>query len=385
MADASMWSGLRRLVGLDAAPPDPEEAALLRGVLDAPDDDAPRLVYADWLDEHGRSERAVFIRVQCALAGLPEGDPSRPALAAREAELRQRHGAAWSRPVRWRASEPVFRRGFVDAVTLDALAAATALPRIRANEPLREITLTASGPVTQGWSAVFRSSVLAGLRGLTLRMWLSDDEVADLAASAALAGLRRFGIIGGAPLQRQTIDAISAFSHLRGVRELTLRRVFHTPAHVEEVFPFLNWPLLESLDLAENRTGAAEYLLANWSGLNRLRHLDLSGGAPLIMWPPGTADWADVSQDDLPVEPPSLCEFLASPALGNLESLALRSRRLGPKEALDLAALANLGRLTRLDLRDNPELMMGFPRGRQVRAEARAALLRRFGAAVVWK
>src|SRR5205823_3346972 len=34
-------------------------------IADAPDDDAPRLVYADWLDEHGQPERAEFVRLVC--------------------------------------------------------------------------------------------------------------------------------------------------------------------------------------------------------------------------------------------------------------------------------------------------------------------------------
>jgi uncharacterized protein (TIGR02996 family) len=40
----------------------PDEVALLRAVLSSPDDDAPRLVYADWCDEYGRPERALMIR-----------------------------------------------------------------------------------------------------------------------------------------------------------------------------------------------------------------------------------------------------------------------------------------------------------------------------------
>lgn len=44
-----------------------DEDALLRAILDRPDDDLPRLVLADWLDEHGEGERAEFIRVQCAI------------------------------------------------------------------------------------------------------------------------------------------------------------------------------------------------------------------------------------------------------------------------------------------------------------------------------
>ena len=36
--------------------------AILRSVLLAPDDDAPRLIYADWLEEHGEQDRAYLIR-----------------------------------------------------------------------------------------------------------------------------------------------------------------------------------------------------------------------------------------------------------------------------------------------------------------------------------
>jgi uncharacterized protein (TIGR02996 family) len=48
-----------------------EQEAFLRAIFDAPDDDTPRLVYADFLEEHGEPERAEFIRVQCELARLP--------------------------------------------------------------------------------------------------------------------------------------------------------------------------------------------------------------------------------------------------------------------------------------------------------------------------
>lgn len=38
--------------------------AFLQAILEAPDDDTPRLIYADWLDEHGDPARAEFIRLQ---------------------------------------------------------------------------------------------------------------------------------------------------------------------------------------------------------------------------------------------------------------------------------------------------------------------------------
>jgi uncharacterized protein (TIGR02996 family) len=62
------------------------DAPFLAAIRAAPEDDAPRLVYADWLDEHGQSERAEFIRVQVELARRESAD-----LRAREAELLARH------------------------------------------------------------------------------------------------------------------------------------------------------------------------------------------------------------------------------------------------------------------------------------------------------
>ena len=55
------------------------EAAILRAVCDQPDDDTPRLVYADWLEDYAAytpdpaaaGTRAEFIRVQVELARTP--------------------------------------------------------------------------------------------------------------------------------------------------------------------------------------------------------------------------------------------------------------------------------------------------------------------------
>jgi uncharacterized protein (TIGR02996 family) len=46
--------------------------ALLRAVLAKPRDDAPRLVYADWLDEHGQAAAADYIRACCAIRTAPD-------------------------------------------------------------------------------------------------------------------------------------------------------------------------------------------------------------------------------------------------------------------------------------------------------------------------
>lgn len=47
--------------------------AFLRAIIANPDDDAPRLIFADWLEEHGEGERSEFIRVQCEIAKGPPG------------------------------------------------------------------------------------------------------------------------------------------------------------------------------------------------------------------------------------------------------------------------------------------------------------------------
>ena len=51
--------------------PRPEVRAFLDDVREHPDDDAPRLILADWLDDYGDEidqARACLIRTQCELA-----------------------------------------------------------------------------------------------------------------------------------------------------------------------------------------------------------------------------------------------------------------------------------------------------------------------------
>src|SRR5687768_10552006 len=44
---------------------------LLRAVLNKPEEDTPRLMYADWLQEQGEHDHAEFVRVQVDLANFP--------------------------------------------------------------------------------------------------------------------------------------------------------------------------------------------------------------------------------------------------------------------------------------------------------------------------
>src|SRR3954465_6720696 len=79
----------------------PEVLAILQDVKDHPEDDTPRLVLADWLDEHGASDhgadhdRAAFIRVQLRLARTAESDPLHRELRLRSEQLSSRHTGTW--------------------------------------------------------------------------------------------------------------------------------------------------------------------------------------------------------------------------------------------------------------------------------------------------
>lgn len=48
------------------------ESAFLQAIIETPDDDFVRLIYADFLEENGQSDRSEFIRVQIELANLPD-------------------------------------------------------------------------------------------------------------------------------------------------------------------------------------------------------------------------------------------------------------------------------------------------------------------------
>jgi uncharacterized protein (TIGR02996 family) len=91
---------------------------LLQAVIENPDDDAPRLVFADWLENHGEGERAEFIRVQIELAKLPNEDNRRPELEQREREFLARNESEWVKPIRDWVVSCTFHRGFIAEVAV---------------------------------------------------------------------------------------------------------------------------------------------------------------------------------------------------------------------------------------------------------------------------
>jgi uncharacterized protein (TIGR02996 family) len=70
------------------------EEAFVRQLLDNPDDDALRLVYADWLEDHGDS-RSEFLREAVAVAAMAANDPFLLARRHRLQELRPLMPSEW--------------------------------------------------------------------------------------------------------------------------------------------------------------------------------------------------------------------------------------------------------------------------------------------------
>lgn len=145
------------------------EAALLAAVLAYPEDDAPRLIYADFLDEQGQSDRADFIRVQVHLAHwgdhlgshLDDGTDYSCGvcnLRRRERELLDddmsddwTFDAREGIPPHWCRGADVyettdsyarFRRGFIAQIRCSAADWLAHAGAILAAQPVQEVTLT---------------------------------------------------------------------------------------------------------------------------------------------------------------------------------------------------------------------------------------------------
>src|SRR6266404_305728 len=117
----------------------------LATILDAPQEDAPRLVYADWLEEQG-DPRAEFIRVQCELARLAADDSEskeqRSQLEDRADKLLLEHGDAWRIEIpEWARKGCEFERGFVQHVTIWTDWQHHYGPHLSQTAPITKITL----------------------------------------------------------------------------------------------------------------------------------------------------------------------------------------------------------------------------------------------------
>jgi len=95
-----------------------DREAFLRTIVENPDDDVSRLVFADWLEENGEPERAAFVRIQCELASLLSDDERREECELNALRLYRGNREKWLKElpklvgVKWGK----FDRGFVSEI-----------------------------------------------------------------------------------------------------------------------------------------------------------------------------------------------------------------------------------------------------------------------------
>ncbi|MBY0227703.1 MAG: TIGR02996 domain-containing protein [Gemmataceae bacterium] len=164
--------------------------AFLDTIIETPDDDAPRLVFADWLMEQGDDARAEFIRSQIGLERMEEGDPRRAGLESRERELLHAHGWDWAEELGDAVTEWRYRRGFIEYAELSLEREPDEIGDLMARAPIRHIRVTES---TDTLSCAVKA--LPHLRRLLgLEFWnldgFDDADVEALLASRHLADLR---------------------------------------------------------------------------------------------------------------------------------------------------------------------------------------------------
>ena len=195
-----------------------DEPALLAATLAHPDEDTPRLIYADWLDENGQPDRAEFIRTQCA----PDADE---AAENRAFDLEERNRAKWLTGLpqfpgaRWK-----FHRGFpeyLDAdidLFLDRYDAFVRVPWLRFlslhdvdDSPLRDF-------VNRPWSPQWVELELQSLEGFFLneRYDIVTRGVVALANSSRAQQLRRLRVWWF----NLTVDGISALAASHNLNNL---------------------------------------------------------------------------------------------------------------------------------------------------------------------
>jgi uncharacterized protein (TIGR02996 family) len=214
----------------------PEADAFLDAIFDHPDDDTPRLVYADWLQEHGQESYAQFIRLQCAAAReKPWSDPAN--------RLWEEIGRVWNRLDEewWPATREMlprvdelldavhFDRGFLRAditVTPEYLQYACCWPWL----PAPGSPLVLEWPVDD-FDGTASSPLLRRIRHVKGRLYAGDwNDLGRRACESIVTVLRsphlcraRVLDLTGFPLNQAVVRALLNAPNLATVEEVSVR------------------------------------------------------------------------------------------------------------------------------------------------------------------
>jgi uncharacterized protein (TIGR02996 family) len=308
------------------------EQAFVQSIVERPSDDAPRLIYADWLQERGDAEsgaRAEFIRLQCLLEQAGEQNAHRTSWEKRTAELLERYGSAWSAGVSGSVIWFAFRRGFIAEARLSVdqfLAHAEVLFR---EHPLESVCVLAAG-----------------------------DEAERLAGSAYLNRVHRLSIhdphAGDASVGR-----LAAAGCLEQLEALVLHGCGLT-ADGARVLAGVPFRCLVHLDLGANEIGDPGLAaLAASPGLRSLRVLRLGAtdlgpeGVEALAGSPYLGDLEKLSLGANELNDPAVARLARAPLLSSLDGLDLRYNGFGDEGARALAASPYLRDLNWLDVSQN--------------------------------
>ena len=364
-----------------------DEAGFLNAVVRSPDADGPRLAYADWLDERS-DPRGQFIRLECLLGQMPEGDRP-PHLIELQDSLISQHGEGWAVGVVGRALAYRFSRGFVETVILSPSQLRDSAAELAMTNPLRCLRLMADGQadgllaLADPNLSLFRELELcAGYLGDGLaaplaarddprfdRLDLSFNSLSDqglsiLSRAGWLGSLRTLGLSAntgiGSPGLRRLLDAES----LATLKWLDLSDIGLQAPSVRVVLNSVAGQKLERLDLAGNRLNdAGVQALAESDAMARMMTirpiLNLRGNGIRADGIAALADSpvADLVEDlDLsgnPIGDAGLHELARSRRFGRLRRLNLRDTRVVGSGWRRLASASWLGSVRELDLRDN--------------------------------
>jgi uncharacterized protein (TIGR02996 family) len=252
-----------------------EAEAFLQRIRAYPDDDAQRLIFADWLDEEG-DPRGRFIRVQLALSTLPPDDPARQQLLVQERDLLAAHRDEWLAPYDKLklASGCEFRRGFVDELKVAARQLLLHAAEIFAISPVRHIHLL---DVSEGLPAVIQSPYLSRLAALTVHAQHTGEPLARaVAGSEHLADLKRLTLTRNR-LDDNAIEQLARSPHLANLEELDLSENLIGETGARAIAASSHLGKLQRLELRDNRLGpVGAEAVAGSDRLASLQRLGLS-------------------------------------------------------------------------------------------------------------
>jgi uncharacterized protein (TIGR02996 family) len=245
-------------------------------ILSAPDDDAPRLAFADAI-ERVDGARAELIRAQCELGRLSFDDARTVPLRLREQALIAKHHARWLKVLKPSAVHAWLARGFFEQVRVHGKKFVADAGAIFANEPIRSLWSRDVGNKLVGEFAAIPH--LARLHTLSLPECKLDAKgLALLLASPHLTALRALKLAYNALRGRAPIERLVAWEGVTTLEELALGSNRFADDDLVPLLASTRPRALRSLSLNGTLIGLDGMgVLRNHLALPALRQLSLDG------------------------------------------------------------------------------------------------------------